>query len=310
MNAQAVPDAQAAQQPPPAASQPPQQPPQQPPTPPQAPPTVPGTPSVPKPTIDIPSSPAPAKPASTQIQEHDTGGDAISVEPFVWLVRSTPTLRPGAGNTFTDAYSLRFPGGSKYAEGIIATIPTTRENSLEFTYFVLKGQGNTLLPVTENFYGNDFAVGDTMASNWLARSMKLSWNFLTWPYPSNGAKFRVKTLWEVQYSELSATFNAPADVNAILTNGSKQVVFPTLGLGAEYHPEKHLRLEVKASGFAIPHHADIWEAEASAVIRIGRVETLLGARAMHYKTSPQASDEYISQSMYGPYIGIRYLFSK
>jgi len=274
---------------------------------PQQPPTVPGTPATPKPEVQAAPTPQQNKPATPP--EHDTGGDAISVEPFVWLVRSSPLLRPGAGVSVSDAYPLKFPGKPKYAEGAVVTIPTTRETSLEFTYFMVKAQGNVLLPQTENFFGNDFAVGDTMATNWLDRGMKLSWNYLTWPYPSNGAKFRVKTLWEIQYMQARGSFDAPSDVNAISTLGSRQAILPTLGLGIEYHPIKHLRLEAKASGFAVPHHADLWDAEASLVVRASRIEVLLGARAYHFKTSPQ-SDFYFGQSMYGPSVGIRYLFTK
>ena len=111
----------------------------------------------------------------------------------------------------------------------------------------------------------------------------------------------------MQYSETVGNFDAPQDPNAIATNGSKQVILPTLGLGIEYHPARHVRMEAKASGFVIPHHADLWNAEASMVLRMGRVEALLGGRAFHDKTSPQA-DEYFSHTEYGPYVGVRYMF--
>ncbi len=287
------------------AQEPPTPPPSQPPT--QQPPAVPGTPPIPKPTVQMPPSSPQTQTPQTQTKEHDTGGDAVSVEPFMWLVQSKISIRGGQSVTVSDPGQLRFPGSPKYAEGVVATFPTTKETSLEFTYFEVKAQGNTLLPLTVNFFGNDFASGDTLATRWVERDFKLSWNYLTWPYPSNHAKFRVKALFEVQASEISASYDAPSDPNAITTDGGKQVVLPTLGLGVEYHPAKRVRLEAKASGFAIWHHADLWNAEASAVFRIGKVEALLGERAFHDKTSPK-QDEYYSQTMYGPYVGLRWIF--
>jgi hypothetical protein len=283
---------------------------QEPPPPPaqQTPPTTaPGTPPIPKPTVQMPpSQPQAQTPPPTVSKERDTGGDVVSVEPFIWLVNGRTSIRPGKGVTVSNGGSLSSLGKAKYAEGIVVTFPTTKENSLEFTYFLVKSQTNTLLPVTENFFGNDFASGDALASKTVERGAKISWNYLTFPYPSNGAKFRVKALFEMQYAQISTNFDAPADVNAITTFGSKQIILPSLGLGVEYHPARHVRLEAKASGFALLHRADIWNAEASAVFRIGRLEALLGARAFHDKTSPK-QDEYYAQTLYGPYVGLRFI---
>jgi len=276
--------------------------------PPPPPPSAPGTPPVPKPTVTMPPAPAPGTPKPPPpVQDRDTGGDAFSIELFGWLTKTSPTIKGGQSTAVTDSGDLHFPGHGKLSEGVVVTFPTTHENSLEFTYLQAKGQGNSGLGVTENFFGNDFSVGDTLASNWRVRAMKLSWNYLTYPFPSNGAKFRLKTLYEVQYVGVNGSFDAPADVNAVSTQGGKSVVLPTLGLGVEYHPAKRLRLEAKASGFGILHHADIWGAEGSAVLRIGKVEALAGARLLHYKTSPK-SDEFFNQTLGGPYVGLRWVF--
>jgi len=268
------------------------------------PPSAPGTPPAPKPVVQMPSGPAPKAPIS---HDHDTGGDNFSIELFGWLTNSSPTIKGGQSNITADPGDLHFPGHSRLTEGVVVTYPTTRETSLEFTYLQTKGQGNTVLGATENFFGNDFSVGDTVASNWRVRAMKLSWNYLTYPYPSNGAKFRLKTLWEVQYVGINGSFDSPGDVNAVSTQGGKSVVLPTLGLGGEYHPNKRVRLEAKGSGFGILHHAVIWDAEASLVVRLGRIEAMAGERLLHYKTSPKA-DEFFNQTLGGPYVGLRWVF--
>ena len=87
----------------------------------------------------------------------------------------------------------------------------------------------------------------------------------------------------------------------------KSVILPTLGLGVEYHPATRFRLEAKASGFGIIHHGVIWDAEGAAVLRIGKIEAMAGARILHYKTSPK-SEEYFSQTLGGPYVGLRWVF--
>jgi hypothetical protein len=276
-------------------------PPQQPP--PAQQPTAPGTPPTVKPTVQMP--PTPPKPPVSK--DRDTGGDALSIEALGWYTTSSPTIKPGHTVTVTDGGDLHFPGKSKYAEGVILSVPTTRENSLEFTIFQAKGQGNKVLTSTQNYFGNDFFVGDTLASNWRVRAMKLSWNYLTYPYPSNGAKFRVKTLWEVQYANIKTGYDAPLDVNTTPTTGTKAILLPTFGMGIEYHPAKRLRLELKGSGFGLPHRSVIWDAEGSAVLRLGKVEALAGARIYHYKTSAK-KDEYFNQTLGGPYVGLRIVF--
>jgi len=138
--------------------------------------------------------------------------------------------------------------------------------------------------------------------------MKLSWNYLTYPFPSAGAKFRFKTLWEVQYVGTSVSFDAPGDSSTTTTQGRKSVILPTLGAGIELHPAKHFVFEAKASGFGIPRRSDIYDAEANLILQTSRIEVVLGGKAFHYKTNSNVSDNYFSQTLIGPYAGIRYIF--
>jgi hypothetical protein len=292
-----------AQQQPPPAQQPPPPPPQQPPP---TPPTAPATPQTPKPVVTREPSPQPApQPAVTP--ERDTGGDAYSIEPLYWLTKAHPLLRNGVAAPTTLPGTLDFPGHSKYGLGIVITVPTSHENSLQFTGWRVQGTGNTILGQESLFNSNNFAPGYPLNTNYKIQDLKLSWNYLTYPYPSNGAKLRVLALFEVQYLSVSTNLDAPLDPNATPTGITKSIILPTLGIGIEYHPSKHTRLELKGSGFVIPHHADIWDAEASVVVRVKRIEAFVGGKAFHFKTSPQA-DEYFSETLFGPYAGIRYLW--
>ena len=292
---------QAAQQ----ATQPPAQPPA---TPPQTPPTQPpggveATPPVPKPTVQMPV-PRPPPPVTT---ERDTGGDNFSIQPFYWLARSAPTVAQGHANTDFDPGALGFPGHSKFADGVFITVPTGHENSFEFRFFQQTGQGNSVLGTTEQFFTTQYAIGDVLATNYRVASYKLSWNYLTYPYPSAGAKFRFKTLYEIQYVSVRGSFDAPADVNAVPTEGIKSIIRPTFGAGIEYHPARRVRFEAKLSGMGFPHHGDIYDGEASLVGGGPHFELLAGARIFHLKTSP-TSDQYYKETLWGPYVGLRLIW--
>jgi hypothetical protein len=287
-------------------AQPPAQPPTTPPA--QPPPTQPpggveATPPVPKPTVQMPV-PRPPPPVTT---ERDTGGDNISIEPFYWLARSAPTVAQGHANTDFDPGALGFPGHSKAAEGIFVTVPTGHENSFEFRFFQARGQGNSVLGTTEQFFATQYAVGDVLATNYRIANYKLSWNYLTFPFPSAGAKFRFKTLYEFQYASVRGSFDAPADVNAVPTEGIKSIIRPTLGAGIEYHLARRVRFEAKLSGMGFPHHGDIYDGEASLAAGGPHFELLAGARIFHLKTSP-TSDQYYKETLWGPYVGLRLIW--
>jgi hypothetical protein len=116
----------------------------------------------------------------------------------------------------------------------------------------------------------------------------------------------VKTLYEVQTANISSSFDAPADITAISTYGTKRVILPTLGAAVEYHVSKYFYLNAKGSGMGFPHHTDLVDAEGEAVVKVGHIEAMIGDRYYHFKTAPGASDEYFFFTMTGPFVGIRY----
>ena len=267
--------------------------------------TVPGTPTNPKPTVQLPPAVPPQTP--TPPQERDTGGDGFSIMLNYWVNDDQPVMRGGGSDYTLLPGDVHFTGAKKYSYGGVITVPTSRENSLEFTYMRKQGFGTDVIGLTSNFFGNSFTAGDAVLTRYTLQTMKLSWNYLTYPYPSNGAKFRVKTLYEIQYVSIGTTFDAPADPDAVPTSGNKSVILPTFGVGLEYHPSKHVRLEMKASAFGIPHHADIWDVQAAVVLRYGKVELMLSEKGYHYKSGPYG-DQYFTQTILGPFVGVRYLF--
>jgi hypothetical protein len=290
----------------------------------QQPAASPSAQSTPQQTAEQPqaSSPQnPPQPTAPGVDVRDTGGDGWSIEPMLWLTHREPVLLLGreatrttvdqatglASGGQTEPGNLNFPGRAPYAEGFVLTVPTLHENSLELSAFRLDGSGTQTESENLILFGNNYAQGDLLITTYRVQSVKLSWNYLTYPYPSRGAKFRVKTLWEVQYAGVRTVINAPNDAATIPTSGNKDVIFPTFGLGLEYHPSKTLRLELKGSGFALYHRADIWDLEASAVLKLGAFEAFAGGKAYHFKTSPQAN-QYFTETLLGPYVGVRWIF--
>jgi hypothetical protein len=272
----------------------------------QPPPTAPGTPPTPKPRVELPPQPQ-GQPSKAPPPERDTGGDYLSIMPFYWQTPNALHLRKSADSTATQEGYLNIPSNKNYAYGGILTIPTSHENSLQFTYWRKQDHGNSVLAVDSSFAGDVFSAGDFLNSHYTMQYMKLSWNYLTYPYPSAGAKFRVKTLWEVQYVTVNTTIDAPFDANSTTTEVRKSVILPALGMGIEYHPAKHVLLELKGSGFGIPHHADLYDVEGNIVVRASRLEFVLGGQVFHFKTSPHG-DNYYFATLYGPYAGLRYIF--
>jgi hypothetical protein len=66
-----------------------------------------------------------------------------------------------------------------------------------------------------------------------------------------------------------------------------------------------VRWEGRASGFAWPHHATIWDADTFLAFKGGQFEVLVGGKAFHFKTSPQGS-EYVFGTFAGGYVGLRW----
>ncbi|MBZ5601140.1 MAG: hypothetical protein LAO79_02420 [Acidobacteriia bacterium] len=289
--------------------QPPQTPPQTPPPqqPQQPPPTAPGTPASVKPTVTMPPQPQ-GQPSKAPPPERDTEGDGFSIMPLYWMAPGQPFVRKGHNSFVTQSGNLDMDGNKKYGLGGVLTIPTGHENSLQLTYVRKLGMSNTTLGTDYSLFGDPFYSGDAVAMHYTMQYLKLSWNFLTYPFPSAGSKFRLKTLWEIQYVGMHGVFDAPGDTATTTTEGRKNVILPALGLGIEYHASKHVVFEAKGSGFGIPHHADLWDTEANLIFKTTRVELLVGGKAFHFKTSPNVSDNYFYQTLIGPYAGIRYIF--
>jgi len=257
------------------------------------------------------SKPVPAAQPETPLNTSDA---QFSIQLFYWQPFDQPDLRGGAANVGPYPGNLDYPGKPKRAPGAVISLPAGRNNTLRFSYFRIQGEGNTTAPANLTLFNTDFSPGDYLVTTYTLQNVKISYDFLSYPYPANPARFRLKTLWEVQYTSIKNSIDAP--LKPILTDasgnpisntatGTRWMIYPSLGLAIEKALTAHFRVEGKASGFAFPHHATIYDAEASAVFRSGRYEVAVGAKAFHFKTSTQNS-QYLVATFPGVFVAFRY----
>jgi len=279
-------------------------------------------PAGPPPPITIRPQQQPPPPLPKVPDVRQPGETGISIGVMGWFPVQAPTIDKGRQADWIEPTRTRLAGKPKYSpEGDIG-VAVGLHNALRFSYFQDRASGNLTTG------GNDLRIWDVvypgrslLATDYKLQAAKISFDYLTWPYPVESRKFRLKTLWQVQYLNIKTSLNAPllpvtdSSGNPIVdssgnpldyhSQGSKTVVLPTLGIGLAEYVNRHVRLEVNGSGFAIPHHSTIWDGDASANFRYGHWELRVGAKAFHFKTSTQ-SDFFLKNTMASGFVGVRW----
>ncbi len=191
--------------------------------------------------------------------------------------------------------------------GIEVSFPISRTGSLHFEGFRARGTGNQIAPDTTDLFGTQFNEGDLLATQYKLTSVKFYLDDLLFPHKFPVAKFRLKSLWEVQYVKVSSSIDAPL-VTGETAFGSQQLVLPTFGLAAEYAVARHVLLRVAGSGFGLSGRSNIWDGEATISFRKGQWEVIAGEKAFHFRTSPN-NVEYMEATMLGAFGGLRWHWS-
>jgi hypothetical protein len=305
----------------PGQTQPPQTPPAQ--TPPaqnpagQAPTSTPGAPATPS---GIRQTSPPPLPKFPDVRQPGESGWFIGVDG--WFPPELPWLDKGHGSSFTNPSKIQFQGKPNIAEGVEAGIALGLHNMLRISYFDSKAAGSVTTPQNITVLDQTYSAGWLVSTNYRIQTGKISFEYLTWPYPVESRKFRLKTLWQVQFVNFRAAFDAPLEPltdsngNPLVDSSGNPISYaaqasrfyftPSLGLGTYYYPSRHFRLEMNASGFDIPHHTAIWDVDASLNIRvISHLEIRIGAKGFHFKTSVQAP-YFQYNTMASGFVGLRW----
>lgn len=283
-------------------------------------PVTPGTPATAPQTSTPPQTgTAPLTGPSQPGAQNQTGNAAAPglygpwyIELFYWQPSTRSYLL--GGNGASGDQDLYYAHTTKDAPGISIAFPVSKSAMLDFSGFITRGNIDTYAPYDLTLFGTSYSQGDYLTASYSIKNFKLSLQDLLYPFPrKEGQKWRVKTLWEVQYASISSNLNAPyapttnsSGTTVVNTaSGTRWLVYPTFGLAGEYHPTRNLELQLNGSGFMIPHHDSIGDAELSIGYRIGHVEILGAEQYFHFKTSEQ-NVQYFKTTLWGAYGGLRF----
>ena len=292
-------DAQAPQNP---VQPPPQQPPQQPAQQPQPPQTEPST----QPNVKLP--PPPPK----VIDVRFPGEAGFWFGATGWLPYGNQYVDKGHAADFTGLSFMQLANSKHGSFGAEIGAAAGLHNTLRISYWFSKTNGSVTAPTDLVIFGQTYSKGDGLTTNAKLSDVKLSYEYLTWPYPVERRHFRLKTLWQMQYVTQRVVWDNPVksstpDVNGNFTSysvlGSKSFFTPTLGLGLHEYASRNLHFELDATGFMWPHRWQIWDVEATVAGRISHIEIRAGVKGFHYRTSPQA-DYFFRGTLAGLFAGI------
>ena len=245
----------------------------------------------------------PARPRT----EH-TIDNMFSISVFYWRPdHGQPGFFPGKLTTTTVSQRLDL-GRSTRANGAVLTFPTKGYNRLEIGYWVTRASASTRATEPLNLFAANVKKGELVASKYEVRNIRLSWNYLSFPVPALDAKLRLKTFWEVQNTSIKPTVSFPESSDPGATVGDSQMVtWPGVGIGMEYVPSKHFRMEARISGMAFPGKSRYADAEITLVGTMGHLELFGGGKGFHFRTTPN-SGIYQQATIWGPMGGIRWVF--
>jgi hypothetical protein len=285
-----------------------------------------------QPTATQPQPPAQPPPASQQAAQQQpaplppppvitpagqfNGGDGWSLTVQEWAGVGHPVMGTGHSNTSGYPSNLDYGGQARPSPGAELTIPLGKQqrHAIHASYFRVQGTSNPISPDAPIIFGTSYLQGDLLAVHYTMQNVKVGLDYLSWPFPIKDSKFHIKTLYEINYTTILTSVDAPlrhgetdASGNPIETNGqgTDWFVYPSFGLGVDYLITHKLRFEARASGFIFPHRSTIYDVEASLMHRFGKFEVQAGLKTFHFKTSP-AGNEFVQATYPGIYVGFRW----
>lgn len=244
---------------------------------------------------------------------------------WIGLGLAEPTGQPifdkGHNSQVTNNSLITFQGTPKLGESAEIGFAMGLHNALVVSGFETRAAGDFTAATALTLWGQTYDQGVLVSTNYQVQDLKFSFEYLTWPYPVESRRFRLKTLWQIQYVNVSSGFDAPllpitTSSGAALIGpngqpvdyqaaGSRWILSPTLGLGTSYYLSKFLRLQFDGSGFALPKRWTLWDSDGSVNIRFGHFELSGGVRAFHVKTSTQGT-YYIRGTLISPQVSLRW----
>jgi len=223
-----------------------------------------------------------------------------------WIPTEQPIFDKGEASNYTTLSKVTMAGKPKYAAGAEFGMALGLHNFLRLSGFEVRAAGDFTAATNLTLFNSNYNSGWLMSSDYQVRDVKLSFEYLTWPYPVESRKVRLRTLYQLHYVTVRSGFDAPTQplfdsagnplVNSggqaitFQTSGTKWFLSPALGAGLSYYVSPRLRVEANGAGFFIPHHFAVADTDASINYRIlGQFELGLGGKLYDYKTSTKAA---------------------
>lgn len=249
------------------------------------------------------------------------GETGWSVGLLVWTPRQQPVFNRGDAAYFPQASQVTMQGTPKFSQGVELGIAVGQHNAIRVSWFTTRAAGDFTNAEDLTLFNQTYPAGTLISTNYNVQNIKLSFDYLTWPYPVEARRFRLMTLWQVQYTSARAGFDAPqlplvdANGNPLVDASGNPISYaaqqtrwfisPTFGIGAHEYVTKDFRVELNVDGFAIPHHWTIWDTDADLNYRVGHLEVRAGVKGFHFKTST-SSDFYMKGTFFAPMVGLRW----
>jgi hypothetical protein len=242
------------------------------------------------------------------------GEAGVSIGFTGWAPFGNNYLDKGHSASFSGPSFAQLAGSSHGSFGAEVGVAAGLHNTIKASYFFAKTSGSLTAPTDLVLFSQTYSAGEALSNSSKLSVVKLSYEYLTWPYPVERRHFRLKTLYQVQYVTMRTAFDDPVKsatpdstgtITSYATLGSKSFFSPAFGLGIHEYAARNLHFEVDVTGFAWPHRIQLLDTEASVGYRIGVFDIRAGAQAFHFRTSPQ-NDYFFRGTLAGAFVGIRW----
>jgi hypothetical protein len=241
---------------------------------------------------------------------------SLTIGVFYFLAQPSTGPDIVGGKQATTYETVNNLGKAKGVPGVEGSYPITRTGTIYVDFWIGKGDGNQTTTVQTSPFSQTYLSGTPIATSYKVQHGRVYLDDLLWPHAFPVSKFRLKSLWAIEYTKVNATVDTPGvlpvtqssgQVTGGAIGGTHSVILPALGIAAEYAIAPHVLLRVDGMGFGIPHHADTWEADATLAWRVNHWEAVVGGKAVHFKTTPNSS-EYLVGTLDGAFAELRWHF--
>jgi len=265
------------------------------------------------------SAPAPstaaAPPAKVPDYPDPRGAWVLGVYGLYSFTGSGPNIIGGAPAANEVTYESLYAIGRPYRiiPEFEAGLPITRTGMLYVEFDRYHGWANQTLTAPTFVDTYSFNTGDVVSSAYHIISMRIYLDDLMFPHKFPVSRLRFKSIWGLRYISVTDTVDSPTEDavaglgGASFEIGTNYILFPEFGAAMEYAIAPHVLFRVDGAGFGFPHHSDIGETSATLSVRKNNLEFLMGAKFLHFKTSPQ-KEEYEDATFLTPFVGLRWHF--